>query len=277
MRRGKRERFDMGSGLQDLREIISVSRPGLVRDASGVATLTGIRIGPSLGMPLIHPVALSPAEESRSRHDMAVGLGAVVMGLAALGGIIALAVSDFGAHPRWEGLDQPAIVAFEASAVQSKPPPEIVSGVAPVENQREEAGVPSLAPSRSKTAANEAGTDRKERRADRKARKPKARKEMKAVATKAPSDSTLPRSLSRVQLKQGMMSVASRAKRCDKGHGGVVMVEMVIGPDGRVESSVPTGVMAASPTGKCVAKAVKAAKFPPFSGSKLTVKYPFIL
>ncbi len=56
---------------------------------------------------------------------------------------------------------------------------------------------------------------------------------------------------------------------------GVVMVNVVIRPEGFVSSASVSGRFAGTPTGKCVEKAVKTAQFPRSKG--LTTPYPFQL
>jgi hypothetical protein len=74
-----------------------------------------------------------------------------------------------------------------------------------------------------------------------------------------------------------MSAVAGRVKRCGKGKSGLVVMDVVIGKNGRVVRATPTGALAGTSTGKCAARAVKRAKFPEFSGPRIGVKYPFRL
>ena len=58
---------------------------------------------------------------------------------------------------------------------------------------------------------------------------------------------------------------------------GTVVVSGVIGGGGRMQSSRVAGAFANTPTGDCVARAVRKAAFPRFSGRPISVSYPFIL
>ena len=54
-------------------------------------------------------------------------------------------------------------------------------------------------------------------------------------------------------------------------------VAITIAGSGRVSSANVTGRSPGTPTGECVAKAVKTASFPKFKGSPQSFVYPFIL
>jgi hypothetical protein len=56
---------------------------------------------------------------------------------------------------------------------------------------------------------------------------------------------------------------------------GIAMVNVVIAKSGRVSSATVTGTFAGTPTGACVERAAKTARFPPSDG--LTTPYPFYL
>ena len=73
-----------------------------------------------------------------------------------------------------------------------------------------------------------------------------------------------------------MNSVAGRVKRCSQGRSGTVVMKVVIGKTGRVQSANATGPFAGSPVGSCAARAVRSARFPK-TQQNLTVKYPFKL
>lgn len=84
-------------------------------------------------------------------------------------------------------------------------------------------------------------------------------------------------SLSRSDVKTGMASVASRVKQCGQGQQGTITLKVVISPSGRVISAAPSGSFSGTSVGACAARAVRSARFPKFSGSNLTVRYPFRL
>ncbi len=54
-------------------------------------------------------------------------------------------------------------------------------------------------------------------------------------------------------------------------------VALTIAGSGRVSNANVTGQFAGTPTGECVAKAVKKATFPRFKGAALSIVYPFAL
>ena len=93
----------------------------------------------------------------------------------------------------------------------------------------------------------------------------------------ATGDEPITKTLTRAQVNAGLRSVASRVKRCNKGDTGIAVIEVVIGKNGRVTRSLATGAYSGTSTGKCFSRAVRRAKFPKFTGSRITVRYPFRL
>jgi hypothetical protein len=91
------------------------------------------------------------------------------------------------------------------------------------------------------------------------------------------SDSSLPETLNRNQVQDGMNGVAPEVKRCGQGQGGTITMSITIGKTGRIISANATGAHAGTPVGLCAARAVRRATFPKFGGSNLNVKYPFKL
>lgn len=87
------------------------------------------------------------------------------------------------------------------------------------------------------------------------------------------------KTLGRSDVKKAMSKVAGRAKACHakEQYSGMVTVKYGVKPDGSLTSVSATGSHAGSATGKCVAQAVKKAKFPAFAGSPMTFTYPFML
>lgn len=82
--------------------------------------------------------------------------------------------------------------------------------------------------------------------------------------------------LSRDQVKSGMEAVAAEVNRCGGGDEGTLVLEVIIGADGAVDSATAVGRYEGTEIGKCAARAVRAAAFPG-SSEALTVKYPFKL
>lgn len=286
MARRLKERFDVASGLQDLREIMTLSQPSMVREASGVATLTGMRPRPSLKTPMVHPVALGPSVEARETRETLIGVIAVAVGLIALGGIAALAVFGFADRPT-PALQDTRAVAPEVGASGDPDPGRVevrAFGVKLLANEEgtDEAPAQAAMPEKRERHEARAGEGSKKRSKARRAAKKRRRHRSDGSARSEPAASAAPvpaakRSLTRVDVKRGLSGVRALAKRCGKDGGGVVVVELVIGPDGRVKRAAPVGQMKGSPTGACVAKAAKRARFAQFSGTPLTIKYPFIL
>jgi hypothetical protein len=80
-------------------------------------------------------------------------------------------------------------------------------------------------------------------------------------------------------IQKGMRAVKGRVQGCYDQYKvpGMVQVSVSISPNGRVASANVTGKFAGTPTGACVAGAVKGAKFDRFRGAALTITYPFVL
>jgi hypothetical protein len=83
----------------------------------------------------------------------------------------------------------------------------------------------------------------------------------------APSDSSLPATLSRSDVQNGISRVRGRVAACGD------TVKLKIGGDGRVESATANTPIEA--LGDCVVKAIKTATFPK-SQNGVTVNYPFV-
>ena len=58
---------------------------------------------------------------------------------------------------------------------------------------------------------------------------------------------------------------------------GIAMVSVTIAKSGKVSSANVGGALAGTPTGDCVAKAVKTASFKQFKGAAMSIQYPFQL
>lgn len=84
--------------------------------------------------------------------------------------------------------------------------------------------------------------------------------------------SNLPQKLNKNQVIAGMRRVSGRVSRCGAGQSGRVTVTVVIsGASGRVKNVNVTGMFAGTPVGSCAARAVRAASFPRFRDSSLTI------
>ncbi|MBI4508178.1 MAG: zinc-ribbon domain-containing protein [Deltaproteobacteria bacterium] len=90
--------------------------------------------------------------------------------------------------------------------------------------------------------------------------------------------SNLPSTLSRSDIVSGIGTVRGRVMSCNDQYkvAGTVMVKLLIDNDGTVSSASVQGSFAGTPTGSCVERATKAARFKKFSGAKVPVQYPFV-
>ena len=81
-------------------------------------------------------------------------------------------------------------------------------------------------------------------------------------------------------IKAGMAPLAGKAQACYDANGvaGHVKIKAVVDPSGKVIKVDATGEFAGTPTGSCVAAAVKAgASFPPWDGAPMTINYSYTL
>lgn len=91
---------------------------------------------------------------------------------------------------------------------------------------------------------------------------------------------SLPARLAFRDIQRGMAGRLGVARACGRRYSttGRVSVRLVVaGATGRVRSVTPKGVHAGSPTGRCVAQALRAAKFKPFSRSSQSFYFTVIL
>lgn len=91
-------------------------------------------------------------------------------------------------------------------------------------------------------------------------------------------DPTLPAKLSKSQILRVVRRNAGKIGGCKSPDAsGTVMVQMVIAPNGRVQSAKPKGKFAGTPAGVCVASKVRTFRFPQFSGDAMRINMPFRL
>jgi predicted Zn finger-like uncharacterized protein len=93
------------------------------------------------------------------------------------------------------------------------------------------------------------------------------------------SDESLPDTLDKGQIVSGMSKVKGRVQGCFDQFKvpGTANVAITISNSGRVSAANVTGQFAGTPTGECVAKAVKTAGFSRFKGSPMSFVYPYLL
>jgi predicted Zn finger-like uncharacterized protein len=106
-------------------------------------------------------------------------------------------------------------------------------------------------------------------------RQPVVREDKRSAAPAPEPASSGP--LAKEAVVKGMNGVRPKVAECYTQFKvpGQVMVNVVIGKNGKVTTATAGGKFAGTPTGACVEKAVKSASFPPSDG--LTTMYPFLL
>jgi hypothetical protein len=92
-------------------------------------------------------------------------------------------------------------------------------------------------------------------------------------------DPNLPLQLSRGEIVAGMRAVSGRVHACFDAYKepGTAMVSVQIVGDGSVRSATVLGKLAGTQTAQCLTRAVESASFRKFSGSPMSISYPFIL
>jgi hypothetical protein len=109
---------------------------------------------------------------------------------------------------------------------------------------------------------------------------------MSGGAPKAPAAESKPeaarpskKSLDRRDVSSAMGSIREEARSCYgvEQFAGTVSVKFTVDPSGKIASATATGKHAGTPTGTCVADAVKGARFPAFDGAATSFTFPFLL
>ena len=285
---------DTFSGLMDIRRLAGTPPDPVYDTGSGVITFSGRLPPPSV----VPPTQLQQASHSSS--DWKIGLVAVVLAAAVVAGLaLAVLLRDEGRSAS----DSPAVLvvddgppslpaeATEGSTITKSTNRNNVLEVVPSsvavpehsdgerrrtdENgKNDDVGPPSLPAEATEGGTTTSTTTKKGKKKHKK--KHKGANHTPIVADTS-GDGPRPKTLSRGQVKAGMRSVAGKVKRCGKGKSGLVVMDVVIGKNGRVIRAHATGALAGSKTGKCAANAVKRAVFPEFSGPRIGVEYPFRL
>ena len=93
--------------------------------------------------------------------------------------------------------------------------------------------------------------------------------------TKGPASATLPRTIPRGEISEGISKVKARVTSCGNEHGasGTINVKFTIGANGKVQSARANG--GTPPLRRCLAAAVRRATFSK-SQKGITVSYPFV-
>jgi hypothetical protein len=96
-------------------------------------------------------------------------------------------------------------------------------------------------------------------------------------SSRASEDSGLPDSLSRTDIQSGMSGVRGRVMACNDEYKvpGTLIAKITITGGGDVSSARVEGKFAGTPSGSCVERAVKNARFKKWKGPSVVVTYPF--
>lgn len=94
-----------------------------------------------------------------------------------------------------------------------------------------------------------------------------------------PAEPQLPRRLSSDQIRDALQPARDAARKCYEAFGiaGTARFKITISNDGEVVGLRQTGDFTGTPTGDCVAKAVKKTVFPKSQKAHTSIDYPFIL
>ncbi len=94
-----------------------------------------------------------------------------------------------------------------------------------------------------------------------------------------PAEPQLPRRLSSDQIRDALQPARNAARKCYEAFGiaGTARFKITISSDGSVIGLRQSGDFTDTPTGACVAKAVKATVFPKSRKPQTSIDYPFIL
>lgn len=87
----------------------------------------------------------------------------------------------------------------------------------------------------------------------------------------------LPEYPSREQVTAGFETVRAALSQCAAGRSGTVEINASIASSGRIVHALVGGDFRGTVEGSCMARAVRDAKFPPFSQARLKVSYPISL
>jgi hypothetical protein len=93
----------------------------------------------------------------------------------------------------------------------------------------------------------------------------------------APTAPGLPAQPSRDQVSAALNAVVPALQKCVGDRHDTADVTLTVRPGGFVSYAVVSGAYAGSTEGSCIARAVKAAKFPAFSDPSVRITYPFQL
>ena len=100
-----------------------------------------------------------------------------------------------------------------------------------------------------------------------------------AAAAPAEDDASLPEQLGKSDIVSGMQPATTKARACYEQFKvpGTAMVKIVIIKSGKVQSASVGGALAGTPSGDCVAHAIRSASFKKFKGPPTTIDWPVML
>ena len=96
-----------------------------------------------------------------------------------------------------------------------------------------------------------------------------------AASRSAESDAELPETPDRSSVRDALEGVAPQVQACFGEEHGVVDVVVMVASSGRVTTCTVSGRFAGTPVGSCIARAVRAARFPPFTQARFEVHYQY--
>lgn len=91
-----------------------------------------------------------------------------------------------------------------------------------------------------------------------------------------PKVEPLPEQPSRTDVQRGLEDVRPQLNACAQGTHGTTYANITIVGAGRVSYAMMGGDFAGTSAGSCMAKALRTATFPRFSGASFKVRYPFV-
>lgn len=172
---------------------------------------------------------------------------------------------------------------FSEVAASVAPRIRLESASVAVIDAKEEAAVKKLPAAKPVAPTSvSAGASERARASDKTAEKTAAPK-LAAAALPAPAeterkaDLSLPAQPSREAVQQALLSVRPAVMACAGSVHGQALVEVSVGPSGRVRTATVGGAFAGTKEGSCIARAVRTAKFPAFSRDDFRVTFPYQL
>lgn len=91
------------------------------------------------------------------------------------------------------------------------------------------------------------------------------------------ADADLPATPDRATIQAVLEGRLAAVTACTEGAHGLADVDIVIASSGRITTATVNGPFAGTPIGSCIARAVRAARFPAFSQPRFEVTYPYHL